>query len=162
MSSAAPFFLIKQKQDAMIVVSDQYPNQTMTYLAWKVLRSYWWSVICPQFLAVDILTMRKLEESLTMMANHIAKSLSIGGARPTAGGVNVDVEWHGTDNNHATIRIFPRNNKYIVTLLRDELGNVTIYFPRVIFKDLASMNQARHVCGQVVKVATSMRAEYAV
>ncbi len=162
MTSVAPFFLIKQKTDAMIVVSDQYPNHTMTYLAWNVLRAYWWSVVCPQFLSVDLLTMRKLEEALTMMANHIGKSLGIGGTRPTAGGVNVDVEWVGSDNNHATIRVFPRNNKYIVTLLRDELGNVTIFFPRIVFRDLPSLNQARHVCGQVVKVATSMRGEYAI
>jgi hypothetical protein len=150
-----PYFHIKQKTKATIVVHEEFPGHFMTYWAWKVLRALWFSVISPEFAGVDMSVIRHLEEAFKMMINHAGSSTD--NPRRNGGGVNVDVEWIGTDNNLCTLRVFPKSDKYKVTIKRDELGNVMIDFPRVMFtNDIPGLNQARHICGQVVQVSTSM------
>ncbi len=150
----APYFTIKKKLKAEIVVHELYPYLRVTYVGWKVLRAYWLRVTSPQFIGVTLLVIRKLEEALSMMAAHINANLNI--VDRIAGGVNVDVEWNA-DNSLAVLRVFPRSDKYLAIIHRDELGNVYVDFPRINYSDLPSLIQARHICGQVVQVAESMR-----
>jgi len=122
---------------------------------WKVLRLWWHTVVSPEFVDVDINVIRHLEEAFKQMINHAAKSTD--SQRAVGGGVNVDVEWVGVENNLCTLRVYPRSNKYVVTIERDELRNVMITFPRMSFtNDIPGLNQARHICGQVVQIARSM------
>lgn len=154
MSGAAPYFLRQQKTYAVIVIHDLYPDLRLVYSAWKVLRSWWFSITCPAFIDVDRHLLRHMEESFAMMINHAAKAMDTGG-RAVIGGTDVDVEW-SQGNDVALLRVFPRSNKYIIVLRRDADGNVMITTPSMKFGDLPSANQARHVFGQVVRVATSM------
>lgn len=151
-----PYFFRKTKRNAEIVIHDELPGHRMTFSAWKVLRAWWHMVTCPEFVDVDRDVFRHLEEAFRMMTNLVAKST--GNKRAVGVGVEVDVEWSG-DNNLAILRVYPRSDKYLITIERDELGNVMITSPRMKFtNDIPGLNQARHVCGQVVQVATSMMA----
>lgn len=151
----SPYFLRQTKQLAVIVVNDELPDHRMIYTSSKVLRSWWHTVTCPEFMDVDRNMFRHLEESFKMVINHAARSLEID-ARAVQGGMDTDVEW-ANNNNLATLRVFPRSKKYIITLERDDLGNVMISSPAMKFtNDIPGLNQARHICGQVVKIATSM------
>lgn len=149
-----PYFYKKTKLSAELVICDEIPGKRMLFKAWKVMRSFWHTVTCPEFVDVDRNVIRHLEESFKMMINHAAKSVDA--QRAVGGGVNVDVEW-SSENDFALVRVYPRSNKYVIRIERDELGNVMITSPRMVFKnDIAGLNQARHVCGQVVQVAASM------
>jgi hypothetical protein len=150
-----PYFLRKQETIAVMIVDNNYPYQRLFYSAWKVLRVLKYSVVFPEFIEVDLNLVRKLEEATRQMINHVAKSTKSKGG--VGGGVSVDVEWEGTDNNRCTLSVFPRNSKYIIKIERDDLHNVMISLPGMTFSDIPSLNQVHHICGQVVKIAASMR-----
>lgn len=149
----SPYFFTKTKAAANIVVHDEYPGHRMTFSAWQILRSFKFTVSCPEFAGVDLNVFRHLEEVFRMMINHAAKCANA--QRGVGGGTAVDVEWSMGDTV-AALRVFPRSVKYIITLTRDELGNVTIDSPQMKFSDIPSMNQAMKVVGQVVHVAMDM------
>jgi len=152
----APYFLTRQKLSAEILIHDERPYQRMTYSARKVFRSFWFTVSTPQFVDVDANLARHLESALQMMTNYAAQNT--GNQRGVKGGVKVDPEWIGTDGSHCTLQVYPRSNKYLIDILKDELGNVLIDIPAMKFtNDIPGMNQARRVLGQVVEIARSMR-----
>ena len=151
--SIAPYFLVAQKQKAIVLADDYHPNQKIAFSSWRVLRSWWFVITCPQFLHVDRNVIRHYETAISMMINHADKNMN--NNEKNAGGVKVDVEWSG-DNNLAMLRVFPKTDKYIIIIERDAEGNVSITTPYMTFKDLPSASQLRHVLGQVVEVVTSM------
>ena len=152
----APYFLKRQKLSAEILIHNEHPYQRMKYSAWKVLRSFWFTVSTPQFVDVDINLVRHLEGAMQMMTNYAAQST--GNQRGVGGGVKVDPEWIGIDGSHCTLRVYPRSDKYLIDVSKDELGNILIDIPAMTFtNDIPGMNQAKRVLGQVVEVARSMR-----
>ena len=151
--ATAPYFLVAQKQKAVVLVDDLHPNHKIVFNSWRVLRSWWFTISCPKFQRVERSVMRRYETAISMMINHANKSME--NKEKIAGGVKVDVEWSG-DNSVALLKVFPKADKYIIVIQRDVNGNVAIDTPYMTFKDLPSASQLRHVLGQVVEVATSM------
>ncbi len=148
----APYFEKKQKLSAVMVIDGDHPAAVIVYSAWKIGRAFWLSVTLPKFEFVQKDVFRAYESGLKQMINHICESLQTG--RGAGGGVSgVIVE---QDHWDIVIRIFPRSDRWKTSINKDGFGAVTLSAPAMRFGDVASLNQVKHVLGEMVQLAEAM------